>query len=107
MVTALSNGPLAPEHILQPDIAGLKTLLEDPRAFPVSGYAAIEQGPCAYTQSRHLLPGVTTEMMEWWFTWHPLESERYFLWFPHAHIHNSVEDPVRLANTDLSYGERL
>lgn len=76
--------------------------------FPVSGYALVEDGgPCAYAQSRHIFPGVTTEMFRWWFCWHPIESERYYLWFPHAHIHNSVVDPKRLADKSLSYGERL
>ena len=107
MAQALADGPLASPHILAPDEAGLARLLETFAVSPVSGYGVIEDGPCSYTQSRHLLPGVTSQMMAWWFTWHPLESERYYLWFPHAHIHNSVQDPQRLADTKLSYGERL
>ncbi|HBT4769504.1 DAPG hydrolase family protein [Klebsiella pneumoniae] len=107
MVRGLEAGPLAKEHILQPTEEGLKALLAELDRFPVSGYALVEEGPCAYAQSRHLFPGVTTKMFEWWFTWHPIESERYFLWFPHAHVHNSVADPKRLADTSLSYGERL
>ncbi|WEE02672.1 DAPG hydrolase family protein [Serratia marcescens] len=108
MIRALEQGPLAKEHILQPTKAGLKTLLERFDEFPVSGYAVVEDGgPCAYAQSRHIFPGVTTEMFKWWFCWHPIESERYYLWFPHAHIHNSVVDPKRLADTRLSYAERL
>lgn len=110
MVDALTKGPLAPEHILLPTEQGLETLLQRFAEFPLSGYAVIEEeqgGPCAYTQSRHIFPGVTTAMLEWWFCWHPIENERYYLWFPHAHIHNSVADPGRLANRQLSYGERL
>lgn len=107
MVRALESGPLAKENILTPTKEGLKTLLERFEEFPVSGYAVLEEGPCAYAQSRHIFPGVTTEMFKWWFTWHPIESERYYLWFPHAHIHNSVVDPKRLADTTLTYDKRL
>lgn len=107
MVTSLEKGPLAKNHILPPTIEGLKVLLEDFDKYPPSGYGVVEDGPCAYAQSQHLFPGVTTDMFRWWFTWHPVESERYYLWFPHAHIHNSVADPKRLADSSLSYDKRL
>jgi 2,4-diacetylphloroglucinol hydrolase len=107
MVNAVESGPLAKQFILPPTVDGLRTLLTDFAKYPVSGYALIEAGPLAYAQSHHLFPGVTARMFEWWMTWHPLESERYMLWFPYAHIHNSVADPQRLANDSLSYGERL
>lgn len=32
------------------------------------------------------MPGVTKEMIEWWFWWHPQASERYQRWFPGQHI---------------------
>ncbi|WP_321895927.1 DAPG hydrolase family protein [Burkholderia cepacia] len=107
MVEALEKGPLAPEHVIPPTVAGLDTMMRTFAEAPVSGYALIEDGPLAYAQSRHVFPGVTAKMFEWWFTWHPIESERYMLWFPYAHIHNSVADPARLSDTSLSYGERL
>ena len=31
------------------------------------------------------MPGVTANMIDWWFWWHPRESERYQLWFPGEH----------------------
>ncbi|WP_208451847.1 DAPG hydrolase family protein [Burkholderia cepacia] len=107
MVNALEQGPLAPEYVPLPTVGGLAQMMRDFSHVPVAGYAAIEDGPMAYAQSRHLFPGVTTKMFEWWFTWHPVESERYILWFPYAHIHNSVEDPKRLQNEKLTYAERL
>ncbi|HDR9481987.1 TPA: hypothetical protein QDC20_003084 [Burkholderia aenigmatica] len=107
MVNALASGPLPPEHVLPPTVAGLAKMMQTFADAPVSGYAFIDEGPLAYAQSRHVFPGVTAKMFEWWFTWHPIESERYMLWFPHAHIHNSVVDPVRLANDKLTYSERL
>jgi 2,4-diacetylphloroglucinol hydrolase len=107
MVNLLDDGPLKPEHVLTPTPENLNKMLEAYEQYPVSGYALVEEGPLAYAQSRHVFPGVTAKMFEWWFTWHPIESERYMLWFPYAHIHNSVKDPKRLADTSLSYGERL
>lgn len=107
MVAALEQGPLPREWVLPPTVDGLKTMMRTFAQAPVSGYALVEEGPLAYAQSRHVFPGVTARMFEWWFCWHPLESERYMLWFPYAHIHNSVKDPQRLADTRLSYGERL
>ncbi len=31
------------------------------------------------------MPGITPEMIEWWFWWHPQKDERYQAWFPGAH----------------------
>lgn len=31
------------------------------------------------------MPGITAEMINWWFWWHPQKSERYRLWFPGEH----------------------
>ncbi|RMG32491.1 MAG: 2,4-diacetylphloroglucinol hydrolase [Gammaproteobacteria bacterium] len=102
----IQAGPLAAEETTAPSIEGLASLLTMDHATLRNGYGLLENGT-SYVQSRHLMPGVTTEMFRWWFTWHPVESERYMLWFPHAHIENSVEDPDRLADTSLSYEERL
>lgn len=40
-----------------------------------SGYAAV----------RTELPGVSAEMVDWWFDWHQRDSLRYRAWFPGAH----------------------
>ena len=31
------------------------------------------------------MPGVTPEMVRWWFGWHPRQSLRYRIWFPGEH----------------------
>jgi hypothetical protein len=33
------------------------------------------------------MPGVTPEMIDWWFGWHSDSPERYKLWHPRAHVH--------------------
>ena len=35
------------------------------------------------------MPGITEEMIEWWFWWHTQENLRYQVWFPGEHISNS------------------
>lgn len=32
------------------------------------------------------LKGITAEMVQWWFWWHPLATERYILWYPGEHF---------------------
>lgn len=32
------------------------------------------------------MPGITPEMIRWWFWWHPQADERYQVWFPGAHF---------------------
>lgn len=103
---SLQEGPMPIDRTITPSIADLATFLANPEQYPDSGYAVLD-GPTVYVQSRIVMPGVTAEMFRWWFLWHPLERERYMLWFPHAHIGNRVEDPARLADASLSYEERL
>ncbi|MCH5197358.1 MAG: hypothetical protein J1E34_00500 [Oscillospiraceae bacterium] len=31
------------------------------------------------------MQGITPEMIEWWFWWHPQADERYRVWFPNEH----------------------
>lgn len=32
------------------------------------------------------MPGITAEMIEWWFWWHAKDSLRYQVWYPGEHI---------------------
>ena len=103
---ALQHGPMPLEQTLTPSIADFNKLLDPSVHFPDAGYAVLD-GPTAYAQSRIEMAGVTVDMFKWWFTWHPMEKQRYMLWFPYAHIDNSVADPTRLADAALSYEQRL
>jgi hypothetical protein len=50
------------------------------------------------------LPGVTPDMIDWWFGWHLPESERYRLWHPTAHVRAVVkEDRSALAGSREAY----
>lgn len=41
------------------------------------------------------MPGITAEMIQWWFWWHPQASERYRLWYPGEHIGISYDQKDR------------
>ena len=38
------------------------------------------------------LPGVTPDMIDWWFGWHLPHTERYRLWHPIAHVRAVVKE---------------
>lgn len=49
------------------------------------GYIRLDNGD--YLVSVDIkMPHVTKEMVDWWFWWHPLEKERYMLWYPGEHF---------------------
>jgi len=55
------------------------------------GYLEVETGWCvlpsgaAYVANLTKMPGVTVDMVNWWFAWHSLEDLRYKLWWPQGH----------------------
>ena len=55
------------------------------------GYLDAEIGWCnlangaGFIASMNQYPGVTAEMIDWWFVWHTLEDLRYRIWYPPAH----------------------
>ncbi|WP_435171732.1 DAPG hydrolase family protein [Falsirhodobacter sp. 1013] len=103
---SLQLGTLDKAETLPPSVAGLNALLDLDHSATKNGYAVLD-GSTSYVQSRHVMPGVSAEMLRWWFTWHEVERERYSLWFPHAHIENSVQDPQRLQDRTKTYEQRL
>ena len=54
------------------------------------GYSKMKNGD--YVVSMYCpMPGVTAQMVEWFFWWHPQEKERYQLWFPGEHMDTGYE----------------
>jgi hypothetical protein len=95
-----------------PDPAALKRMenpIDPAKALPIErlndmlnpGYFEVEAGWCALPQgglyvANHLkMPGVTVEMVDWWFGWHGLEDLRYKIWFPPGHFGVSMSDRHR------------
>jgi phloretin hydrolase len=59
-----------------------------------TGYTVMPDGS-GFAATLVNMPGVTPEMFDWWFNWHPLESIRVAMWSPVAHFYISVKDPAR------------
>ncbi|WP_316574291.1 DAPG hydrolase family protein [Nocardia canadensis] len=85
---AYAGPPTAPDRI--PEFSVLTNDLA------ADGYSAVETG---YGQSTtgvvwvavHTpMPGATAAMWDWWFGWHSIESARYKLWHPDAHLFASL-----------------
>jgi hypothetical protein len=50
------------------------------------------------------MSGVTPEMWDWWFGWHPVSSQRYRLWHPREHLSSaSTEDRTHLKDLKARY----
>jgi hypothetical protein len=86
---------------LQPASSGLR--LRDANALLEPGYLALENGyarlddATLYVSALTPMPGVTGEMIDWWFAWHGEESARYQLWHPRDHISAHWRTPVSCA----------
>lgn len=78
------------------------------------GYLPREVGYCmmpdgsGYVSSYVKMPGVTREMIEWWFAWHGMESLRYKIWDPddHYEAHVSKQHLKQRLNPELSLCEK-
>ena len=89
---AVRSGPIDPELALDP--ASLDRLL-DPEPVQVENGWCTEPNGVGYVAIRTPMPGLSAEMVDWWFDWHPREPIRYRVWHPAAHVSNSLELPAR------------
>ncbi len=108
ILEAQKKGLTPSEKLYRPTVADINRMLTQdnpPAAF--FGVIDDEDGILSATWSHHFFPKVTSEMMKWWFVWHQVETERYSLWFPHAHVSNRVEHPERLQDPSLGYEEKI
>ena len=72
-----------------------------------NGFARMPDGSgCVATKVE--MPGVTPEMIDWWFAWHGLKDLRYKIWCPTDHyaIHVLEKDYAHRMDTSLSLKER-
>ncbi|HUH80265.1 MAG TPA: hypothetical protein VLZ06_02965 [Solirubrobacteraceae bacterium] len=91
-LAAVEAGPCDPSTAL--GLAQVDRLL-DPEPMTVeTGWWMLPDGT-AQVAARTPMPGVTAEMVDWWFDWHPREAIRYRIWHPVAHFDNSLEAPSR------------
>lgn len=90
-LAALARSPIDPADALP--LARLDRLL-DPAPLPAeTGWCVLPDG-VGYVAARTPMPGVSGEMVDWWFDWHPELALRYRVWHPGAHRSNRVERPA-------------
>jgi hypothetical protein len=71
-----------------------------------TGYTVMQDGS-GFAATLVKMPGVTPEMLDWWFNWHPLEGLRYAIWCPIGHADISVKNPAQhLDSSGVSLKER-
>ena len=81
--------PIPQDQMLLPE--DMSRLL-DPGNFETEvGWGMMDNG-AGYIAMRHEMPGVTVEMVDWWFAWHPIEGLRYRIWYPPYHLGVHVDD---------------
>ena len=79
------------------------------------GYFEAETGWCVlpngagYIANHLFMPGVTVDMINWWFAWHSLEDLRYKLWWPKGHyaVQLSDKDRAKVLDPERSMAERF
>lgn len=86
--------PLDPEQALMPE--NLNDLLDPGYLEGETGWCVLPNG-AGYVAVNNKMPGVTADMVNWWMWWHSLESLRYKIWWPKAHLGISVPDPKQRA----------
>jgi hypothetical protein len=92
LIEILAKGPMDPSKALLPE--NINDLL-NPGYFDVeTGYCNLENG-AGYVTVLNKMPGVTIDMVNWWFAWHGLEDLRYMLWFNKGHFGVSVSEEDR------------
>lgn len=76
------------------------------------GYHEEEVGYCifpdgtGYVANHTPMPGITSEMFDWWFAWHGLDDLRYTIWDNEDHYYARTMQPSKATNPLLSTKEK-
>lgn len=70
------------------------SILSDEKLYGEMGYKKMSDNTYLVSMACPM-PGVTAEMIKWWFWWHPQASIRYKLWFPGEHMGISYDKKQR------------
>lgn len=69
------------------------------------GWWQMEDGT-ALIANKTFFPGVTGEMFDWWFAWHPIDRLRYACWDNEDHYDVYLDNPAQARDMSLSMRER-
>jgi hypothetical protein len=87
----IERGPLDASEVLALDELDR---LAQPEELPGETGWRLGSDGVGYVAVRTAMPGVSAEMIDWWFDWHPRAAIRYRIWHPLAHHDNRVELPA-------------
>lgn len=106
LMDILLAGPMDAADMIGPEDAA--SLLKAGYVKGETGYGNLKTGG-GYVAVNNQFPGVTLDMIKWWFAWHPLEPLRYKIWDPYCHPHAEVseEDRAKIKNPDLPVEEKI
>jgi phloretin hydrolase len=103
IMSAIESGPIDPRDALP--FGEKNRLLDEGYLAKETGYCRMPDGSC-YAAVLTRMPGVTGDMIDWWFAWHGLEGLRYRIWYPGAHFGSSVSDRTRVMDESRPYRDR-
>lgn len=92
LMEILKKGPMDSANALMPE--DINTLMEPGYGEAETGFCILPDG-AGYVAVNNSFPGVTIDMVNWWFAWHGLEDMRYMLWFREGHHGIDVSDEDR------------
>lgn len=101
----LAKGPIDPSLALP--IHERADILKPGNLPTEIGYCMMADGS-GFVAMKTEMPGVTSEMINWWFYWHGLESLRYKIWDPDDHyaVHVPQKDLARRLDMGLTTRQR-
>lgn len=101
---AAAAARLTPDQVLP--VTEVNRLFDpDHPPYAEMGYCAMPDGS-AYMANRLFMPGVTPEMMDWWFAWHVLDPLRYAIWDREDHEYCMTRHPEQIRDPKRSYREK-
>ena len=100
---ALLETPMDPAKAL--NIHDRNRLFDEGYMDVETGYCVMEDGS-GYIANHTKMPGVTVDMFDWWFAWHPIDRLRYACWDNEDHYDVYLDDPAKALDMSLSMRER-
>ncbi|MHB8490636.1 MAG: DAPG hydrolase family protein [Solirubrobacteraceae bacterium] len=100
VLDAIERGPIDPADALA--AGDVHRMLEPGDLLQETGWCNMPDGS-GYAAVRTPMPGVTGDMLDWWFAWHPHDAIRYRVWYPGAHAGISI-DPAAVKELKPYWG---
>lgn len=97
LIEAVKNGPIDWKNAI--NIKEINELIKPGYREQETGYCLLPDGT-GMVSALTKMPGVTVDMINWWFVWHPLHPLRYKIWDPEDHFDTRVSEKDRQRLTD-------